>query len=200
MSSLLDIWNMAISHLGTGKSIAGVDEKSEERRVCSLFYDTARDTVFEDFRWGFARTFITLGLVEENPNSQWLYSYRYPNDCLDARSILSNSIPDTEKTIISFIMSNDTSGRLIYSNKTDAILEFTKRITDLNLYSASFRIALSYKLAMYLIPRLSKGDPLKIKASMVAFYLAEIDKARVNAANEEKLQKRKDTPLIVSRR
>lgn len=86
MSSSTEISNMALSHLAISREIAALDtERSQEAQACRRFYETVRKTVLRDYPWPFATKFATLALVEDDPNSEWDFSYRYPSDCLNAR-------------------------------------------------------------------------------------------------------------------
>ena len=90
MASKTEICNLAISHLGVGKEIANFEtERSEVAAACRRYYDIALQTMLTEFDWGFATRYVTLGLEEIEPNSEWRYSYRYPHDCLKVRRIIS---------------------------------------------------------------------------------------------------------------
>ena len=132
---------MALSHLGTGKEIAVITESSEEANVCDRFYETARDSVIEDYPWPFARTFATLALISEDPTDEWSYSYRYPVDCLRFSRIQSGNSVDTRQSRVSYIIGSDTSGRIIYTNKVNAKCEYTRKISTVTLFSSSFNLA-----------------------------------------------------------
>ena len=49
MSSIVDICNMALSHLGIGEEIASLTEKSEEARACNRFYSQCRDAMMREW-------------------------------------------------------------------------------------------------------------------------------------------------------
>lgn len=88
----VSIANMSLAHAAVGKTIASLTEKSQEARLCALFYDTAKDQVLEAFAWPFATLTASLQLVQQQPTSEWGYSYRLPDDCLAARRLLNGSI------------------------------------------------------------------------------------------------------------
>ena len=187
MASKTEICNLALSHLGVSKEIANVDtEQSQESKACRRFYDIAREAVLKDFNWPFATKFASLNLIEEDPNEEWLFSYRYPNDCLFARRILSGFREDTELTMIQYKIGQDTQGQLFYSDKENAELEYTSDITDVDRFSSDFKIALSYRLAHYIAPRITAGDPFALADKCFQKYMIEITKAAANAQNENK--------------
>lgn len=190
---------MAISHLGTGKDIASITESSEEARACNRFYEIARDGVLEDYPWPFARTFATLNLIATDPTDEWSYSYRYPNDCLKINRIQNKRSFETRQSRVPYILGSDGSGRIIYTNEENAKIEYTRQITTVTLQSPSFNLALSFRLAMLVAPRLTKGDPTKIKGDMYRLYQEELSKVRANAANEEQPYEEVESALIRAR-
>jgi hypothetical protein len=199
MASIVEICNMAISHLGTGKDIASITESSEEARACNRFYETAKDSVMEDYPWPFARTFATLNLIATDPTEEWSYSYRYPTDCLRINRLQNERSFETRQSRVNYIIGSDTGGRIIYTNEQNAKIEYTRRISTVTLQSASFNLALSFRLAMLVAPRLTKGDPTKIKSDMYRLYQEELDKVRANAVNEEQYNEEVESALIRAR-
>jgi hypothetical protein len=187
MASITDICNLAISHLGISKDIANVTtEQSAEAKACRRFLDIARETVLKDYNWPFATKMATLNLVEEDPNDEWAYSYRYPSDCLYARRILSGFRDDTDLTRIAYKITQDDTGILIYSDVENAILEYTLNTENVDLFSSDFKVALSYRLAHYIAPRITAGDPFSLGDKALQKYVLEIQRASANAFNEDK--------------
>lgn len=151
----VQICNMALGHLGQTKFIATLQDRSLAADLCALYYEPARDFVLEDFPWPFATKYATLGLVEEDPNSDWSYSYRYPDDCVFARRLVTE-LGRVDPNPPPFKAGADEDGRLIYTNEEDAILEYTKLVTDTNLFPAVFAMAMSWYLASLIAPGLAK--------------------------------------------
>ena len=171
MSSTTEISNLAISHLGIGKEIANLDtEQTEEASACRRYFESAKKATLSDLDWTFATKFAVLNLIESEPNDEWNFSYRYPSDCINMRRILSGQRQDTQKTRVPYRISADSAGRIIYTDKEDAEIEYTKNVTDPGLFSAEFTLALSFRLASYIAPRLTGGDPFKMKQEMLAQY------------------------------
>ena len=181
-----EIANMAISHVGSGKEIANLDtESSEEASACRRFYENARDTVLRDCNWPFATEIVTLGLVEEDPNTEWDFSYRYPSDCINIRKIQSGIRNDHRQSRVPYRVAQDSTGLLIFTDEQNAVLEYTKREEDTSRFPSDFAIALSYKLAYLIAPRLSRGDPFKMKQDLQREYMMAISMAKAAAFNEE---------------
>jgi hypothetical protein len=200
MSSETEISNMAISHLGVGKEIADLDtETSAEAKACRRFYDIARDTVLRDFQWPFATKIASLGLVESDPNTEWDYSYRYPSDCITLRRILSGVRQDTLDSKVPYKIAQDSSGRLIFSDEENASVEYTVKVTDPAKYTPDFTLALSYRLAVYIAPRVTRGDPFKLMEKAMGMYMDIIGDAKANAYNEEQDDVKPESEFIRAR-
>lgn len=200
MATKTEIANLAIAHLGMGKQIANIDtEQSNEANVMRLFFDTARDAVLEDFDWPFARRYIQLQLVDEAPNSEWGYSYRYPSTAMAIRKIFSGVRNDNRQSRVSYHIGSDNVGRLIFTDQRQAQAIYTRQITDIGVYSAAFIMALSFRLAYYIAPQLTSGDPFKMQDKVYQLYEIELSRARANAVNEEQIDEDPQSEFIRSR-
>jgi hypothetical protein len=200
MASKTEIANLALSHLGVGKEISNLDtDNSSEGSVCRRFFESARDIVFSDFNWPFATKIRSLSLIEEDPNEDWQYSYRYPTDCLRAIRILSGTRNDTNDSRERYKISRDASGGVIYSDKEDAQLEYIERVTDVDRYPVNFTMALSFRLAHYIAPTVTGGDPYKLGDRAMQLYMAEMSRASANLSNEEQPDKYPDSEFERSR-
>jgi len=185
VASKLDIYNMAISNLGMGKEVASVTDSSSERKACDRFYEEAKKSTLKAISWPFATAYFTLNLIEESPDNEWGFSYRYPVDCLSVRRVLSGNRNDTKGTRVPYKILKDSAGKLIYTDRIDAEVEYTQNLDDPSYFSSEFVLALSFRLAGYIAPRITSGDPFKLKQEMFAQYQAEISLAKKEALNEE---------------
>jgi len=181
------ICNRALHFIGIGEEIASINERSPEAEACLLFYDDTLDELLREFPWPFARRRVSLALVSDEDtayNSEFYFAYRYPSDALYIRRIASGSIPDTSETLIRYQISSDDSGLLLLTNEADVEIDYTARITDTQLFPVDFGMALSYRLAAYIAPRLAE-DPSKAGQIAMRGYQFSIEKARNMAASEE---------------
>jgi hypothetical protein len=186
MASNTEIANLALSHIGVSKEIQNLEtDKSNEAQSARRYYDTALDVVLRDFPWPFATRFLVLGKVEDDPTAEWGVSYRYPSDCVIARRILSGIRNENRQSLVPFRVTRDTAGRLIYTDKVDACLEYTIRADDPTLYPPDFTMAFSFRLAFYIAPRLTEGDPFRLQDRMFQLYRQELTRAGANSFNEE---------------
>ncbi len=186
MNSYVEIANMSLTHLGQGVEIASLVERSAEAKAINRVFDTARKKCLRDYKWPFATQLGTaLALVTSQPNLEWAYAYRYPANCFFFRRLLSgnrNESPDSE---VPYRVGRDGTGLLIYTDLVDATCEYTIDATDPSKYPEDFALALSYLVAFLTAPRLTRGDPFKLRDTMWKLYQLEINNSNVNARNEE---------------
>jgi hypothetical protein len=205
MASTTETCNLALSHLGVGKRIASLTESGREAEACNLFYEHARDELLRDFPWPFAKRNAYLGLVttlgdSDHPTTEWQYSYRYPSDCLLARKILSEVRNDSRSSRWSYDLAADDQGTLIYSDKEEANLEYTSTLAQNPArWHSDFTMALSYRLAAYIAPLLSKGDPFKVGDKAMALWMRSNAKAMANAGNEVQMDEAPESDFILAR-
>jgi hypothetical protein len=198
-TSEAEICNLALGAIGSSKGIASLTEASTPARACKLNFAQVRDEVLEAFPWPFATVIDTLGLVATAPNSEWAYSYRYPAGALTFRRILSGTRNDTPQTRVAFKHGQDTSGRLLFTDRADAEGEWTVRITDVARFSPAFVAALAYKLAAAIAPQVTGGDPYKLGLRALQRYAMQIAEAKAAAANEEQPDLPPESETILAR-
>lgn len=199
-SSNTEIANIAISHLGVGKEIADLDtENSQEANACRRYYDTALDYTLREWPWPFATKFATLSLVEENPNDEWSFSYRYPGDALMIKRVLSGVRNDNRQTRVAYKIASDDDGTLIYCDLEDAEIEYTSRSIAIQFYPNDFVMAFAWRLAFYIAPRITGGDPFKLRQTCLQMYDFEVTRAKANSANEEQPDEEPESEFVRSR-
>ena len=199
-ASEIAICNMALSHLGVAKEIANLEtENSQEASACRRFFAQARDNTLRDYPWPFATKITTLALVEADPNEEWGYSYRAPTDFLRINRILSGVRNDSARTRVPYRIVRDESGLLIYTDKEDAEIEYVMRETDPSRYPGDFTMALSLRLAAYIAPRLTAGDPYKLGERALRLHSLEISKAEATSVNEEQAEEAPESEMVDER-
>lgn len=179
-----EVSNYSIAALGQGKTIADLEtEASAEARACRRFFADARDLTLSAYQWPFATKYATLGLVEEDPTTEWAFSYRKPSDCIHIRRILSGSRNDTRQSRVSYELVGDDAGALIYTDMEDAVLEYTKRVTDIGQWPAGFSLAFGYKLAALIAPSIM-GTASQKRQEMDGMFAVAISQEAARAVNE----------------
>jgi hypothetical protein len=200
MATTTEICNLALSHLGNGKEISNLEtDASDEGSVCRRFYETAKDATLRDFNWPFTTKFREMALIEEDPTSEWGFSYRYPTDCLKIRRILSGIRNDTNDSRAKYKIGRDDAGLLVYTDIESAEIEYTIRLDDPSQYPPDFILALSFRLAFYIAPRVTAGDPFNLQQKMMQMYQMEISNAAKTSVNEEQPDVEPDSEFQRSR-
>lgn len=196
MASKIEIINLALAHLGSGKEIASIDERSQEAEAARRVYDTALDETLRGYSWPFATKIRALDLIQQDPNSKWEFEYGYPTDCLWFRGI----VPPTgeEDDPPPHQIGHGESASVIWTDEQDAEAEYTVRVTDTNRYPPDFRLAFSFQLAALMAPRLARDLPA-IGESALKKYLYQLDLAKTSAGNEERPKDPPDPESIQAR-
>lgn len=137
------------------------------------------------------------------PAPPWLYEYAYPSDCVRARYLIPVntgvypatpifSVPLETGVLVGgvairFVTSQglDDNGnqiRVILTNQPQALLVYTARTDDPNMWGAAYVMALSLVLGAYLVPSLS-GDK-KLQANLFAAARDKIMDVAAGDGNE----------------
>lgn len=195
MASEVNICNLSLSHIGV-KSIAALSESTKEARECNLKYPFAREEVLRAYPWNFAEKRVTLALLTDTYVG-FDYAYQYPTDCLDAREIYnpagsgigtyfdSTTGEYVNKAKIEFkvVVNDDLDSRVILTNQEDAVLIYTAKVTDPNIFDSMFIKMLSHFLASELAVPL-RGDSKK-QENEINIYNALLGQAQQANASEE---------------
>lgn len=201
ITSSTDLCNMALRHVAVSQELQDVTaDKTKAAQACRRFYDQVIGEVLRAFPWPFATTTVDLSQVATQPTSEWLFSYRYPADCVFARRILNGvSRIEQPETRIRFVLQRDASGRLILTDQPSAQLEYTQRVSAVEEFDDSFVQAASFLLAFYIGPSVMEGDPSNLTARALQAYQYAIQTAQALAANEEVPDLPPDSAFITSR-
>lgn len=168
------ICNLALNHLGSDALLSSINppDGSTESGYCARYYPVARQELIEMFPWTFAKTRVALSQVT-NPSSTWTYAYAAPSDMVQPQRILTASTLDaygffpfggllradevalfTERGSAQF----ESENGMLLTHEPDAVLLYTRDITDTSKFTAGFTVALSYLLASYLAGPVLKGS------------------------------------------
>ena len=227
MASEVDIANLALAHLGDNATIASLypPEGSAQAEHCARFYPIARDTLLEMHTWGFATTRMTLALLDITI-PEWDYVYQGPNDVLNYIAVLPADANDDYSTRFSpadtfgytannvplsyagsyvpqpySIEASSIDGSpLVLTDQENAVLRYTKLVTDTTQFSPLFTTTLSWHLASMIAGPVMKGDvgaaEAKRCAAMAAQYLAE---AKRSDSNQRQIKPNHIVPWVNGR-
>lgn len=196
MPTKIGIWNNALAHIGVKSFVQVEDEKSAEAGVLRVVWDSALEYVLGDHPWPFATAYATLGLVEQNPNTDWLFSYRYPTGCVHARRIVAGDGRNSTKPP-PFRIGQDDAGRLIYTDQDSAVLEYTKLVTSCDHFDPKFAEALEWYLASRIATPLSRIEGMAAKAEKM--YEIMMVRAAAKSRNESQQDDAPDAEWVRER-
>lgn len=187
--------NNALRLIGIGQKIASLNDNNHRAEACNDAYPEAVDLVLSQFNWPFTSQRIALGLVEEEPNDDWAFSYRYPIDCVVIRRIASSAgLPDYVPT--PFTLGQDVTGRLIYTDMEDAIVEYSGTMDDPGEWPTCLADAVSGELAERIAPIFKVGnDKLQIAQQFKAGALM-----RAQGITQQEMHQAKNVPKSVRAR
>jgi len=98
LTRLVDICNLALSHVGDGGQITSLDDGSVQAKFCKKFLPEARDELLQIRQWGFAtrrRQMVSIQKSEPGLYQHFEYCYVKPGDALSAFQVFP---PTTEPT------------------------------------------------------------------------------------------------------
>ena len=194
MASVVQICNMALSHIGSVAQVASISppDGSIEASYCATFYDQARTEMLEPGAWRFALARATLALLATNPSSTWAYACALPSDCMTPVRILraGGTFTVFNQDVREYTPNDSDSadftveGDVLYTNEPDAVLVYVRDVTDSGKFTPGFVTALSYLLASYLAGPIIRGNEgLKIGDGMRERAMALADIAATANAN-----------------
>lgn len=185
MTSIISICNLALSRLGTRASIASIDEASVEARLCKAAYANCRDALLRDFDWGFARRIETLAERAEAPPAGWSHVYSLPNRCARFRGLWTGAPRAGAPADWALGNIADTGGNdavAVFANTAQATGLYTRIVDNVELFSASFVHALSWRLAEMIALAITNKESIAQAVTRVA--LLKVAEAMASEANE----------------
>lgn len=195
MLSKVEICNVAITRVG-GNRIDDLElsNDQEEAIYCRALYDVALEATLEAYDWSFATGRIKLALLGTGIYQGWTYAYKYPNKCVRARSIWNPAIgmaqlqsdpqrfAEADKIPFEVASNTNLDDRVILTEQETAVLIFTAKISNPNLFSASFVDALGWRLASDLaVPINGDGNQ---QIDLLKAFMRSVSLAQTSSANE----------------
>lgn len=153
MTTKTEVCNYAlVVHLGADPITSFGETTSKNGRLCNRVYVPVLKELLEEHPWQFAKRTYALSALSDQDPAEWEYAYTWPSNCLMPREVQRS---DRAAVPIDFEVMNsidDTNKKTICCNEEDAVLIYTAYLDNPNLYSASFRKALSLALAVAMCP------------------------------------------------
>lgn len=184
----IQIYNMSLAQVGSTQIITSPLDQSNEASLFNLYYYFCRDLLVREFSWPTVMQWVQLNQVSVTgtpANAEWLYSYRWPSDCLTVRRLMvwtnqpvagvsppifanqpiqnPNSLlglhEDVDSNPILYGLSCDVNGRLIVTNAPSPLwLQYTQYITDPTQFAQDFAYLLMWRVAMMIAMPLGRTD------------------------------------------
>lgn len=169
MANAVEICNLALGHLGSEANVASISppDGSAEAGYCARYFPIARKLTIALAQWSFATKREKLAEVT-NPSNVWLFAYSLPSNCIKPYRILKLGAT-TEQDGAAFTIEDG----VVLTNESNAVLVFTRDVTDTTRYSPEFISAMSWMLSSYLAGPIIKGSEgansaLKLRERAVA--------------------------------
>jgi hypothetical protein len=209
MASVVQICNMALSHIGSDARVSSITppDGSVEAGHCATFYDLARTELLEPGNWAFSLKRAHLAEVT-NDSEAWAYAYAKPSNCLRALRIprpkIGLNVFTIDQQVDPHIDDRDSAqfdieGDVIYTNHPDAVLVYVQDVNDSTKFPASFTSALSFNLAGYLAGPIVKGNEgARLGDAMRQRAMATAEVSAAASANASSSQTDTTQPTIVA--
>lgn len=207
MASVVDICNMALTHVGADNQISSISppDGSAEAGYCARFYPIVRKRMIDDWVFSFTKHRVVLAETD-NPSKIWTHAYKLPADCVQPLRILQlNYLAGFSSALLTYPLASYTNynwlvidglynergssnfeieGDLLLTHEPEATLLYKRDITDTTKFTPLFTEAFAMLLASYIAPPLIKGlEGAKIGAAWREQAIAACERAQTNDAN-----------------
>lgn len=186
MASVVDIVNLALSHLGDEAQVISISppDGTVQASHGGRFYPIARDQLLEMHPWTFATRRVTLAQVADVVQPEWSFSYALPNKCLRPLSVLlpeAGSDADSEEYKVESALDGT---RILYTNVEQATLRYIQLVEDTTKFTPGFVMSLGRLLASLLAGPIIKGETgIKVAAAHLQIWVNELGNAKALDAN-----------------
>lgn len=162
----LDLFNLALLHLGVSDLLTSTTDGSKASTVLTLAWPLVRDYALKDYAPRFARR--RAALVENTTATaptNWAKAFTLPSDFLQAHGAvvegartlrLAERIP--YELGVQALGTPAVATWLLYTDEDTFELEYTARVEDVTLFEPMFAQAVSYLLAARVATAMGKGD------------------------------------------
>ena len=161
------ICNLALGWLGASL-ITSVDDASTQAELCKANWDAVRDAVLEQREWTFAVARVDLAADAEAPAFGWTARYPLPAECIRVLTA------DDGSGYADFEWVRE-GGYILASQASPVFIRYLKRVEDPAQWSASFGMAMAYRLAATLAVPLSENR--SAQGDLWALYQKSLDEA-----------------------
>jgi hypothetical protein len=178
MASVVDICNLALSHIANAAEVTAIDppDGSAEADHCNRFYPVARDECLEHAAFTFTTRRESLAELADNPLEEvWAYAYALPNQCIRPLSVHFAQASNDADTQDFEVETLEDGTQVLYTNAPSAVLRFIWRQEDTTRFTPKFVVGLSTRLASYLAGAIPKD--MRLKQGLRAQSIVELNEA-----------------------
>lgn len=186
MASIVDIVNLALSHLGDEAQVISISppDGTVQASHGGRFYPIARDQLLEMHPWTFATRRVTLAQLTDADQPEWAFSYALPNKCLRPLAVLPPDAWSDEKSEDYKVESSADGARVLYTNVEQATLRYIQLVEDTTKFTPGFVMSLGRLLASLLAGPIIKGETgIKVSAAQLQIWTNELGNAKALDAN-----------------
>jgi hypothetical protein len=145
MAAQLEIVNKSLGHISIAP-ITSMVESSPAAILANSIWNTCRQDCLRNHDWPFATIIATLSTVNTTIlHNDWVYAYAYPTDALEVWSVYYNYSDKDQSFRV--IYDKSLTAKIILSNTSEAVAEYTYDQTDTTPWDAFFVSVMSYFLA-----------------------------------------------------
>ena len=183
-TTLLTVWNQALSALGSTERVDDPAESTVAAQQCTIWYETVRDAIFKAAPWPELKAFSRLAVLATRENDEdWIatdpmpgynYAFGLPSDMIRPRFI---------STYEKFELGLVGTTRALMGNSETPILCYTKRVTDPSQWDVDLLGAVAFGLAAHIAKPVTGSD--SNLSNMFTLADEKIRSARANNANME---------------
>ena len=164
---LLNIYNLALSHIGQKPVDGTTDETQPEILACNTHFPNARDSVLAQLAFPFNAAPVLLDLyttINDTSIPGWSYFYTYPASALAVWEVYAsgNAATAFERDFeVRYLPA--VAKRIICTDEEDAYANVSYLVTDYTLWDDRFIEAVSFKLAASIAIPITGDQELAMK-------------------------------------
>lgn len=211
MTARVEIFNLALGHLGDSMVLSSPDENTKHARECRRVYDQCRRAELRQFPWSFATVAEPLALVTDADRLGFGYVYRVPVGSLRVYGVMPEtgarmwlgapgSAWETPQAWSLPAVPYSIMGTQILTDLDAAYVTYVRDVQEREMTDPLFIDVLSLALAIRIAPAII-GTAAGQQASRL--LIATLNEARsqayAQALNEQGRDYRPESPAITAR-
>lgn len=175
MRSIVDLCNLALSHLAQGYVVNDLNERTPHANLCNTYYPICRQELLDDsHQWSFAVGRMTLNI---DAGYTAKTAYVLPSDMIRPFQLESGE---------RFHIESDH----LFSDDTAPVLRYVRDVKDLAVLPMKFKVALSYLLAARIAGPLTQSE--QKQAAMMQLYQLAVSEAITIDLQQHRIEDRPD--------